>query len=105
MRNLFFSLLIFSFSFAITEAEKNQLIKVIQGAYKDKIYSVAITKSKEYLKKTDKQDIYRKQIYKILFYSLYYSKNKTEFWNFIRKIESENLPSKDKETFYKLIFF
>ncbi len=97
-----FALFLHSFAFAMPQNEKDLLLRIIQGAYKDKIYSVAISKSKEYLKKADKNDQYRNQIYKILFYSLYYTKNKDEFWKLTKEIEKENLPKEDKETFYKL---
>jgi hypothetical protein len=92
-------LLSYTISFGLTQQEKDLLLKVIQGAYKDKIYSVAVKKSQEYLKKTDKNDIYRRQVYKILFYSLYYTKNKKDFW---KLIESSDIPEEDRDIYYQL---
>ena len=103
IRNIvIFLLLFFSISFGLTNQEKEQILRIIQGAYKDKIYSVVITKSIEYLKKTDEKDKYRKDVIKALMYSLYYTKNRNLFWKKIKEISKENIPEKDKKTFYKL---
>ncbi len=103
IRNIvIFLLLLFNISFGLTNQEKEQILRVIQGAYKDKIYSVVITKSLEYLKKTNKKDKYRKDVIKALMYSLYYTKNKDLFWKEIKEISKENIPEEDKKTYYKL---
>ncbi len=103
IRNILFTFLaLFYFSFGITQQEKEQILRVIQGAYKDKIYSVVITKSLEYLKKTNKKDRYRKDVTKALMFSLYYTKNKDLFWKQIKSISQEPLSEEDKKTFYKL---
>ncbi len=93
-------LLIYLSAFGLTDIQKEKLLKVIQGAYRDKIYSIAITKSKEYINQTEPDAPYREDVYKILMYSLYKENKKEEFWKYLKKVEKENI--KDREYFYKL---
>ncbi len=101
LRNIFL-ILILSVSFSYGISDKESLLRVIQGAYRDRIYSIAIQKSLQYLKNSEKNDTYRADVIKVLMYSLYEKKDKKMFFKWIKKLENENIPKEEKIKIYKL---
>ncbi len=93
-------LLTVSFSFGFSDKERDTLLRLIQGLYQDKVYNVAKKKCLEYLQKAPSDDHYREKIVKILFHTLYKSKDKEGFVKAIYLIEGEKL----KEDTAKEIF-
>ncbi len=93
---LYFSIV----AFGITDKEKNTLLKIIQGAYEDRLYSISLKKGEEYLKKTSRDDKYRAEVLKVVLFSAYYLKNKNEFLKWLNVLEKEKVKGLDR--FYRL---
>ncbi len=97
-----FSLTAVFLSYGFTEKERDVLLRIIQGAYQDKVYSVSLEKSKNYLKKAPKDDRYRLEVLKILLYSSYHLKKKEDFLYGLNLLEKEKIPENEKAKFYRL---
>lgn len=91
-------LLIFLVSYGLSNKEKDTLLRLIQGLYKDKVYELAAKKSLEYIKQVPKEDPYREKVIKILFYSFYKAKDKNEFLKNLNLMK-EVSPTTAKEIF------
>ena len=99
-RYLLTFLLIFSISSAFSEKQRDTLLKVIQGLYQDKVYNITVKKCEEYLEKADPDDPYREKVIKVMFHSLYNSKDKKGFLRYISYIQGEKIsPDTAKEIF------
>ena len=96
--------LLVSISFA--QEEPNQQLKmllaIIQGTFKDKVYTVTIEKAKEYLSKAPKNDKYIDEVVKILAYSYVKTNNKNDFIKFLKYVNTLNLKKNTKIYLYKL---
>ena len=96
MRNLLVVLSLF-FYFSFAKEDLNRLLVLIQGAYNDKVYSIAAQKAEEYLKKAPKNDPKREKVIKILAGSYYFSKNDQKLIQLINKLNHENISLKTKK--------
>ncbi|NPA51658.1 MAG: hypothetical protein GXO22_02060 [Aquificae bacterium] len=85
------------FSFAFAKEDLNRLLLLIQGAYNDKVYSIAAQKAEEYLKKAPKDDPKREKVIKILAGSYYFTKNDEKLLQLIRTLDNENISLKEKK--------
>ena len=93
-------LLVFSISSAFSEKDRDTLLKVIQGLYQDKVYNITVKKCEEYLEKAGTDDPYREKVIKVMFHSLYNSKDKKGFLRYISYIRGEKIsPDTAKEIF------
>ncbi len=93
-------LLIFSISSAFSEKQRDTLLKVIQGLYQDKVYNITVKKCEEYLEKASPDDPYREKVIKVMFHSLYNSKDKKGFLRYLSYIRGEKIsPDTAKEIF------
>jgi len=97
-----FSLTAVFLSYGFTEKERDVLLRIIQGAYQDRVYSVSLEKSKNYLKKAPEDDRYRLEVLKILLYSSYHLKKKEDFLYGLNLLEKEKIPENEKAKFYRL---
>jgi tetratricopeptide (TPR) repeat protein len=102
MKKLILSLLLVGFSFAATNEDLKQILAIIQGTFKDKVYTITIEKSKEYLLKAPENDPYRNDVLKILAYSYVETGNINELLNLIKYVEKTNVPDDTKVYIYKL---
>ncbi len=60
---LIFLLITAGLGFGLTEQEKDRLLMLIQGLFKDRVYSLSAKKAQEYLDKTDPDDPYREKVF------------------------------------------
>ena len=87
-------------SFGFSEKQRDTLLKVIQGLYQDKVYNMAVKKCEEYLEKASPDDPYREKVIKVMFHSLYNSKDKKGFLRYLSYIRGEKIsPDTAKEIF------
>jgi len=95
-------LVIFSFAENSKPEELKRLLAIIQGTFNDKIYTITIQKSKEYLKKTPENDKYREKVIEILSFSYVKTGNTKEFLKLLNNLENLNISAKTKINIYKL---
>ena len=84
-------ILLASYFFAYGKEDLNRLLLLIQGAYNDKVYSIAAKKAEEYLKKAPKNDPKREKVLEILAGSYFFTKNDEELLELINKLDRENI--------------
>ncbi|WP_029521756.1 SPOR domain-containing protein [Persephonella sp. KM09-Lau-8] len=103
MRKIFFVfLLITGLSYGFSEKERDTLLRVIQGLYKDGVYSTAAQKGLEYLQKASEDDPYREKIIKLIFSSLYKAGDKKQFLKYIDEIKNQKISPETAEYIYIL---
>ena len=95
-------LLIVGLSYGFSEKERDTLLRVIQGLYKDGVYSTAAQKGLEYLKKAPEDDPYREKIIKLIFSSLYKSGDKKQYLKYIYAIKDQKISPETAEYIYLL---
>ncbi|WP_457624814.1 SPOR domain-containing protein [Persephonella sp.] len=102
MRYLIVFFLTFSLAFGLSDKQRDTLLRVIQGLYQDRLYNITVKKCQEYLEKTPADDQYREKIIKILFYSLYNSKNKKDFISYLSYIQGEKISAQTAKEIFAL---
>ncbi len=100
---VFLFFLIFSFSIANENNQQlKRLLAIIQGSFKDKVYTITIQKAKEYLKLAPENDKYKDEVAKILVYSFIKSK-RGSIKDLIEFIEKQNLSKQTKIYIYSML--
>ncbi|WP_457641395.1 tetratricopeptide repeat protein [Persephonella sp.] len=104
MYRLIFSLLLtIGVAFGLTEKERDRLLMLIQGLYKDKIYSLAAQKAEEYLKNSNPDDPYREKVL-ILQLQAYVKVNNVEkILSAVDKVNNYDFPEETKNKVYSII--
>ena len=103
MRKIFFVfLLITGLSYGFSEKERDTLLRIIQGLYKDGVYYTAAQKGLEYLQKASEDDPYREKIIKLIFSSLYKAGDKKQFLKYIEEIKNQKISPETAEYIYML---
>ncbi len=92
MRILAVLLVLFIGFTAIAKEDLNRLLLLIQGAYNDRVYSIAAKKAQEYLQKAPKDDPKRVKVLKILAGSYFFTKNDEKLLELIQKLPEEDVP-------------
>jgi len=98
-KTVYIVLVLIFVAFANEKNDENlkKLLTIIQGSFKDKVYTITIQKAKEYLEIAPENDKYREKVAKILVYSLISSKN-YNVKDIISLVEKLKL-SKDTKTY------
>ncbi len=95
LKKIIIGLLIISYTVSAKQ-DLNRLLLLIQGAYKDKVYSFAAKKAEEYLKVAPKDDPRREKVIKILAGSYFFTKNDKKLISLVDKLDYENVSLKTK---------
>ena len=90
-------ILLASYFFAYGKEDLNRLLLLIQGAYNDKVYSIAAKKAEEYLKKAPKNDPKREKVLEILAGSYFFTKNDEKLLELINRLDRENISPQTKK--------
>ncbi|ACO03810.1 MAG TPA: hypothetical protein DEP48_09180 [Persephonella sp.] len=90
-------------SFGLTEQEKDRLLMLIQGLYKDKVYSLAAKKAQEYLDKTDPDDPYREKVFILQLQAYIKEGNKEKVLSMIDRVNSYNFSEETKKRVYATV--
>lgn len=95
LKKIIISLLIISYTVSAKQ-DLNRLLLLIQGAYKDKVYSFAAKKAEEYLKVAPRDDPRREKVIKILAGSYFFTKNDEKLISLVDRLDYENVSLKTK---------
>ncbi len=102
LKKIIISLLIISYTVSAKQ-DLNRLLLLIQGAYKDKVYSFAAKKAEEYLKVAPRDDPRREKVIKILAGSYFFTKNDEKLISLVDRLDYEDVSLKTKREILLLI--
>ncbi len=80
----------------LAKQDLNRLLLLIQGAYNDKVYSIAAQKAEEYLKLAPKNDPKREKVIKILAGSYYFTGKTEKLLELVNMLDRENVSVKTR---------
>ncbi|WP_457622192.1 tetratricopeptide repeat protein [Persephonella sp.] len=104
MRKILIPLLVIvGLSFGLTEQERDRLLMLIQGLYKEKVYSLSAKKAQEYLDKTDPEDPYREKVFLLQLQAYIKEGDKEKILSMIDKVNSYGFSEDTRKKVYGIV--
>ncbi|WP_457622929.1 tetratricopeptide repeat protein [Persephonella sp.] len=95
--------LVIGISHGLSEKERDKLLMLIQGLYKDRVYSLSAKKAEEYLKKTDSKDPYRDKVFFLQLQAYIKEKNESKILEAIDRVNNLGFSEDVKKRTYGIV--